>query len=266
MDTPSTADLGDAARKAGDSDAVTWGARLGFAASGVVHLLIAYVALRIAWTGGGGSADQSGALAQLREAPGGGVVLWLSVIGFAMLGLWQLTEAVTGGPGGEAKDRLKAAAKFVMYLALAWSALRFATGGSSSSSRQTRDFTARILEHDGGRIVVIAIGIGVVAAGGYHVYKGWAKKFLEDLREHPGAWAVHAGRVGYIAKGVSLVVLGGLFVVAGVRNAASRATGLDGALRTLREAPSGTAVLTVVALGIAAYGIYCFARARSARV
>lgn len=264
---PSSSDVKATARRAGDHPAVEWGARLGYAASGVIHLLIASIALRVAWTGsGGGSADQSGALAQLREAPLGGLVLWLCVAGFALLAVWQLTEALTGGLGGGAGDRIKAAAKCVMYVALTWTALKFASGGSSSSKEQTKDFTAEALSHAGGRLLVIAVGVGVVAVGGYHVYKGWTKKFLEDLRENPGSWAVHAGRVGYIAKGVAFVVLGGLFVAAGVKQSADEATGLDGALRTFREAPLGTALLTVVAVGIAAYGIYCFARAKSARV
>ncbi len=266
MDTPTGADVRNAARSAGDHPAVEWGARLGYAASGVIHLLIAYVALRVAWKGGGGSADQSGALTELRQAPGGGMVLWLCVAGFALLAVWQLSEAVTGGLGGETSDRLKAAAKFVLYSVLAWTSFRFASGGSSSSRQQTKDFTAELLQHSGGRLLVGLIGLAVVAVGGYHVHKGWTKKFLEDLRENPGSLAVHAGRIGYIAKGVAFVVLGGLFVFAGVKKAPSKATGLDGALRTLGEAPLGTALLTVVAIGIAAYGIYSFARAKSARV
>jgi len=266
MDTPTGSELKSAARRAGDHPAVEWGARLGYAASGLIHLVIAYVALRVAWTGGGGSADQTGALTQLRQTPGGGPVLWLCVAGFALLAVWQLSEAVTGGLGGETGDRVKAAAKCVVYLVLAWTAFRFASGGTSSSRQQTRDFTVELLQHSGGRLLVGLIGLGIVAVGGYHVYKGWAEKFLEDLRENPGSLAVLAGRVGYIAKGVAFVVLGGLFVFAGIKKSATKATGLDGALRTLREAPLGTALLTVVALGIAAYGVYSFARAKSARV
>ena len=266
MDTPSAADLKSTARRANDHPAIEWGARLGYAASGVLHLLMGYIALRLAWSGGGGSADQTGALTQLRQAPGGGLLLWLSAAGFALLAVWQLSEAVSGGLGGETSDRVKAAAKFVLYAALAWTALRFATGSSSSSRQQTRDFTVELLQHTGGRVLVGAIGLAVVGVGGYHVYKGWKEKFLEDLREHPGRWAVIAGRVGYIAKGVALAVLGGLFVAAGVQKTATKATGLDGALRTLREAPLGTLLLTLVAVGIIAYGVYSFARSRYARV
>lgn len=261
-----TPDVTRAAHEAGNSKIVENGARVGYAMSGLLHLLIGYIALKVAWSSGGGSADQSGALATLAKSTGGPLVLWLAVAGFALLAIWQLTEAVTGAHGSEAADRAKSVGKLVMYAALAWTALKFAVGSSTSSKGQTEDFTASLMSHTGGRLLVGALGLGVIAVAGYHAYKGWTKKFLEDLREHPGSWAVNAGRFGYIAKGVALAVVGFLFVVAGVRKAPSEATGLDGGLRTLREAPAGSVLLTLVALGFAAFGVYSFARARYARV
>src|SRR5665811_1843933 len=96
--------------------------------------------------------------------------------------------------------------------------------------------------------------------------RGWTKKFLRDLAENPGILATRAGVVGYVAKGVALAVVGGLFVSAAVQNSSSKATGLDGALRSLRQQAVGPWLLTAVALGIAAYGVYSFARSRHARV
>ena len=72
------------------------------------------------------------------------------------------------------------------------------------------------------------------------------------------------GVVGYIAKGVALAVVGGLFIAAGMRGNAKESSGLDGALRTLKEQPFGPALLTGIAAGIAAYGLYGFSRARRA--
>ena len=47
---------------------------------------------------------------------------------------------------------------------------------------------------------------------------------------------------------------------------AGAASGLDGALHTLRDQPLGPVLLTAVAVGLAAYGVYSFARARYAKV
>ena len=123
-----------------------------------------------------------------------------------------------------------------------------------------------LLQHAGGRLLVAGIGVVIIGVGGYHVMKGWTKKFLQSLSEKPGIPATRAGVVGYIAKGVALAVVGPLFVTAAAQNSPSKATGLDGALRSLRQQTAGPWLLTVVALGIAAFGVYSFARSRHARV
>lgn len=261
-----SSDVTGTARRAGDSRPVEWGARLGYAVSGLLHLLIGWIALRVAWGGGGRTADQSGALGTLAAEPGGKLVLWVAVVGFALLAVWQLTEAVTGAHGAKGSDRVKAASKLVLYAALAWTALKFASGGGSSSKQQSVDITAKLMQHSGGRLLVGLVGLVIVAVGCYHVYKGWARKFLQDLQGHPGTWATRAGRIGYVAKGVALGVVGVLFVLAGAHKQPGKATGLDGALRTLRGGPFGSWLLSAVALGLAAYGLYCFARSRYTKV
>jgi uncharacterized membrane protein len=255
-----------AAREAGNSAVVEWGARLGYATLGLIHLLIAWIALKVAWNIGGGSkqADTSGALQTLSSSSTGLVLLWVCVVGFLLLAVWQLFEAVLNH--GEASDRLKAAAKGVTYLFFAWTTFKVGQGANSSAEKKTEDFTATLMGSPGGRLLVGVVGLVVLGIAGYHVYKGWTKKFLEDLREHPGDWVVTAGRVGYIAKGVALVVVGFFFLVAAWQANPDKAQGLDGALKTLKDAPFGPFLLTLVAVGIAAYGVYSFARSRYARV
>jgi hypothetical protein len=265
-----TEQAGHAARRAADSRWLERTARVGFVVSGLLHLLIAYIALQVAWTGANGRADQSGALAVLAEHSWGKAVLWLGVLGFAGLALWQLTEAAVGAPGRDAKEqagaRGKALAKGVVYAALAVSTFSFARGSGTSSSKQSRDLTRSLMEHGGGRALVVLIGLVVVGVGAYHVYKGLARKFHDDLAQRPGTAVEYLGVAGYVAKGIALGVVGVLFCVAGLRQQPSKASGLDGALKTLREQPLGTGLLTVVALGLAAYGLYSFARARMARL
>ncbi len=255
-----------AAREAGNSPVVEWGARLGYAVLGLIHLLIAYIALKVAWGVGGGSknADTSGALQTLSSSSTGVVLLWVCVVGFLLLAVWQLFEAALNH--GETSDRLKAAAKGVTYLFFAWTTFKVSQGTNSSSEKKTEDVTATLMGSPGGRILVGVVGLVVLGIAGYHIYKGWTKKFLEDLREHPGQWAVTAGRVGYIAKGVALVIVGFFFLVAAWQANPDKAQGLDGALKTVKDQPFGPFLLTLVAAGIAAYGVYSFARSRYARV
>lgn len=259
-------DVSSAAREAGNSTVVEWGARLGYATLGLIHLLIAWIALKVAWGIGGGStsADTSGALETLSGSGTGVLLLWVCVVGFVLLAVWQLLEAAIGF--GEVADRAKAVAKGITYLFFAWTTFKVAQGAGSSAEQQTEDFTAQLMGSPGGRVLVGLVGLVVLGIAGYHVYKGWTKKFLEDLREHPGDWAVHAGRIGYVAKGVALVIVGFFFLVAAWQADPDEAQGLDGALKTVKEMAFGPVLLTLVAVGIAAYGVYSFARARYARV
>jgi len=79
------------ADRATDSDAFEYAARAGFAVSGLLHLLIAYIILQIAF-GSGGNADQSGALATLAGQTGGTVILWVAAVGLVALGLWRIAR------------------------------------------------------------------------------------------------------------------------------------------------------------------------------
>ncbi|WP_278236285.1 DUF1206 domain-containing protein [Isoptericola sp. AK164] len=263
-----------AARQARNSSAVRFLARAGFAASGLVHLILGWLAVQLALGSSSGSADQSGALRQVQQAPGGDVVLWAVTVGFAALALWQLLEALLGVPGvSDAKEvgaRVKAAAKGVLYGVLAVTAARYATGSGSGGGNQEESYTAMVMQAPAGVWLVGAAGLVVVGVGVYHVVKGVRKKFLEDLRGTGGgavgAAVVRLGQIGYVAKGVALGVLGGLFVAAAVTHDADQAGGLDEALQTIRQQPFGTGLLIVIGIGIAAYGVYSFARARYAKL
>ena len=261
-------DVTSAARKTGDHPLVEKGARVGYAMSGVIHFIIGWIALKLAWGIGGGSndADTSGALKTVAASGAGPLLLGFAVAGFLMLAVAMAAAAVVGSQGGEASDRIKSAAKAVMYASFAWSSFAIARGASSNDEAKTDDVTAQVMGMPGGRFLIALVGLVVLGVAGYHVYKGWSKKFLGDLEEHPGDWAVTAGRVGYIAKGCALVVVGLLFLLAAWQADAEEAAGLDGALTTIKDLAFGPYLLTLVAAGIASYGVYSFARARYARL
>lgn len=240
------------------------GARLGYAANGALNLVIGWLALQVAWGGGGQDASASGALRALADTTVGGFLLWVLLVGFVLLGLWQLTTALLGGRTGE---RLKAAGKGVTYLVLAFLTYGVVSGpGGGSGGTSESGWTADLMAQPPGRLLVAGVGVGVIAVGGYHVHKGWRRTFLRDLREHPGPWVVRAGRLGYVARGIAFAVVGALFLTAAATADPDRAQGLDGALQTLRDAPLGQWLLTLVALGFVAYGVYSFVRARVGRV
>jgi hypothetical protein len=265
-----------AARQAGDSDGLEHLARVGLIAYGVVHVLVAWLALQLAWGEGGESADQSGAMATLAESSLGKPLLWIVAVGLIALAVWQAAEVLRWRRGWSASGKTrtkalkksgKAIVKAVIYAALAVLAIRFATGGGQSSSNQQQETTAGIFGWPAGRWLVGAAGLVLIGVGAYHVYKGVTKRFLKEIDTSDASpqatrLVTRLGQFGFPAKGVALAGVGALLLWAAVTFDPSKAQGLDGALRTILELPFGQIVLTVVAIGIAAFGAFCFVRAR----
>lgn len=256
-------------RRLHDSRAWRGLARGGFAVNGLLHILIGIIALGLVLPGsGGGEADPSGALQSLASTPFGGILIWVVTVGLGALGLWLIVDGILDRPADAAAKKIGIAiAKGLTYLALSASALRIALGGSSSSSGDAQSATATLLEAPAGVVLVVIAGLIVLGIGVYFIAKGVRKDFLDDIRTPSGqiGTAVTAlGVTGYVAKGIALLAVGGLVVSAAVASDSARSTGLDGALRSLLELPFGAVILSVVAIGLMAYGVYCFARARYA--
>src|SRR5450759_5193571 len=120
--------------------AMQMGARVGYAVSGGLHLLIGWIALQVAWSASPKSADQSGALQSLAGSSLGRLTLWVAVLWFLALGLWQLASALAVRTGGESSKwavKAKGIAKAVVYLALAWTSFSFTKGQPTSSKAQS---------------------------------------------------------------------------------------------------------------------------------
>ncbi len=90
----------DTAQKAADSKPLELVARAGLIAYGVVHLLIGWIALRLAWGERQEEADQSGALQALAQQPFGPVLLWCVAVCLVALAAWQASRAIWGMGGG----------------------------------------------------------------------------------------------------------------------------------------------------------------------
>src|SRR5258705_4193460 len=236
------------ADRATDSDAFEYTARAGFAVSGVLHILVAYIIAGIA-LGTGGNADQSGALATLARQTGGVLLLWVVAVGLVALGLWRVAEAIVGSKPGErsggdqddtpAWKRAKSLGLAIVNFAIAFTAARFAMGSGQQSSQQNAGLSAQMMQSGWGKAVLILVGIGLAAVGGYHVYKGASKKFLKDLRVSGGTGVTAVGITGYVAKGVPLAGARVLVVASALQADPPKATGFDAAVKTIGHAPFG---------------------------
>jgi len=262
------------AKNVAQSEPVKVGARMGIFSYGITHLLIAWLALQVAFGQGNEKADQRGAFQALAEEPFGQVLLWVLVIGFVAVGLWRLELAIWGysyesDRTTNIRKRAVSAGKVAIFVALAVLAGRTAAGGGGGGSGG-QQATAGLLGLPGGQLLVGAVGIGIIVAGGSKIYQGWQKKFVNDMDmpsdRHARMVAERTGQAGFIAKGLAIALVGVLVVIAALQFDPKEAAGLDVALKTLASQPFGPYLLIVVALGLACYGVFCFFDARYHRV
>jgi Domain of Unknown Function (DUF1206) len=241
---------------------------IGLISYGLVHLMLAWLALQIAF-GGRNNASAGGALQQLTQQPLGSVLLWVMAIGLFTLVIWQILEATIGreeaNRDGRLRRRLSSAGRAVVYLALGLIAVGVARGSGGGSGNGEETLSTRLMALPFGRILVAAVGAAVIAVGISQIVKGVKQKFTEDLDHAVSQNVRRLGTAGYCAKGVALSIIGGLFGYAALTYDPERAGGLDAALATIRDQPFGTALLVVMAVGIASFGVFCFIWARYAR-
>lgn len=249
--------------------------RAGMACWGLVHLVVAYLAVQVAFGDSGQEADQRGAFEEIGSSSGGQVVLWVLAVGLFAFGLWQFLLAATGygwvsKKGERTRKRIGSAVRGVAVIALGVTAVRLVVGGGSGTGgdQTQQEFTAKLLSLPVGPFLVAVAGAVVLGVAIAAVVKGVRKSFLADLdmSDLPSgtrSTVTWLGRVGYIAKGVVFAVIAVLLAYAALRSDARAAGGLDKALRTLAAQPFGVVLLVVVALGLAAFGVYCFAAARA---
>jgi hypothetical protein len=265
------------AREVTDHPVLEHLARVGLVAYGVLHLLIGWLAFQVAWSSRptNEDADQTGALQTIADTPGGQVLLWVIGLGLLALALWQAGEVLRWWTGLLHPERrlraavvcAKCAAKAVVYAVFGATALLFAVGAEYDATNRFRDLTDETLEIPGGSALVIAVGVGVLAVGLYVLVRGVTGGFMKDidLDAAPDRWEPlieRIGSVGYVAKGIAFALSGGLLVYAASTEDLSTATGLDGAMNAIVALPTGRWLLTAVAAGFAAFGVYALARAR----
>lgn len=265
-----------AAREAEASPVFETLARAGYVANGAVHLVIGAIVLVVAF-GGDGEGDQAGALKAVAGAPAGFVVLWLIAIALWALGVWHLVEGIlardrSGDAEGAVKKwgrRLAEWGQAVIFIALGVVAAAVALGARPDGEQTAESASRDLLAIPGGPIVLGLIGLAIAIGGVAFVVMGVMRSFRKRMRIPSGPVGrsiTVLGIVGFVAKGVALLIVGVLLLVAAVQADAETAAGLDGAVQALLDLPLGPLLVAVVGAGFAAYGVFTIARARYARM
>jgi hypothetical protein len=259
-----------AQRQAADSTWLDRVARLGIVMYGVVHLMVAWLVLRLGFGDTASPASGSGAFHDLARTTVGRVSLTAVAVGFLALVLWQAVEAVLGYRYLHGVQRLglraTSGAKVVVFGVMGVNALMLSTG-SGGGGGGTDGYTARLMRLPAGPLLVGAVGVVIVVVAGCLAYFGLAENFRDVMSSRgesgsTGTAYVLLGKVGYVTRAVAIALVGALFLYAALTHDPRKSGGLDQALHKVLQQPVGGPALVVMAAGLACFGLFCLAWAR----
>lgn len=249
--------------------------RLGLSARGVLYIVLAYIALRVAFGQSNRSTDKEGALHTVARQPFGHVLLSVLAAGFGAFAVWQLTMAAWGGSvraGSDKKHkRLIALVNGVLYGIFCVSTVALATGASGSvgGNKPEADLTSRVMQHSFGRALIGVIGVVVIVTGvvlAWRALAGHRELELRPMSRSARRGVEAVGKAGLTARAVIVAAAGVLFLQAGVAFDPNKAKGLDGTLKSLAHTPIGPWLLVLIAAGVLAFGLYSLAEAGYAKL
>ncbi len=267
------------ARVNANQPAVIFLGRLGYLAKGLVYIIIGGLAALAALGNGGATTDRKGALQTIADQPFGKFLLIVVAFGLLCYAMWSLVRAAadTENKGSDPKgiaQRLFYGGVGISYALLALGAIKLVTGNPNtgkSSDANAQDWTAEFLKQPFGVPLVVIGGLVVIGIGGYQLYRAYKTDFkkhldLSSCSATLRTWIVRFGQMGLAARGIVFGVIGIFLIVAALKNDATQAKGLGGALQELSTQPFGQLLLALVALGLIAFGVYSWAEARYRRM
>lgn len=251
-------------------------ARLGFAARGLVYLLIGVFAIDVAFDGGQPS-DNQGVLGTLADAPSGRLLLGLCAVGFAGYAFWRLTETILDPEmrSRELKGKLERfgyGLSGIVHAGLAVTAARLALRKAPASRGSPGDEAAQswsgwLLEQPAGLLLVGLVALALIAVAVAQGVKAYQANFEELNGDVPAPRQVRwIGRAGYAARALVFAMIAWFLINVLLNRDPQEAGGLGAALRELRARDHGQLLLLIVATGLSLFGIFSFVEARYRRL
>jgi hypothetical protein len=248
-------------------------ARWGLVSKGSLYLLVGIIAADVSIGAGERLQDRGGAMASLADSWYGTVLLALLAVGLAGYAAWRFAEGVLGRPleGGEKEGVLKRIGYFaraLWYLGLLGIALGALYGANEESGSRNEDrFTARVFDLPLGRELVAAVGLGILGAGVFNLWRAISRSFCKNLKlrkmgDFERRAFITLGVVGHLARALVFGLIGFFLVRAAWQYDATEAIGLDGALGKVLRQDYGDTLLAIVSAALIAFGLYCYAEAR----
>jgi hypothetical protein len=242
------------------SEKFRWLVRLGFAARGLVYLLIGYLALTATREVG-----PEGAFDLMQDAPLGPPILYLAVLGLVAYALFRFASLLFDieNHGSAAKGilhRLGHGASAIAHLALAWTAFKFARGEEQAASGgAAHEAAGTLLSFPFGPLVLGVAGLGFAAAAVLQAKSAVSAGFTRHIAADAPAIVKPLGRAGHAARAVVFLIIGWSLVKSAWFSDTDEVKSLGEAVGSLAD--NGT-LYTLVAAGLLLFGLFSLLLAR----
>lgn len=245
------------------SEKFRWLVRLGYAARGLVYILLGYLALS---TAGKAEEGQSAVFDLIQDVPLGTPLLFAVAVGLVAYASYKLIDAISdvenhgGGAEGVFK-RIGSAASGVAHLALAWTAWRFATGDKHGSDGKSggQEAASTLLSWDLGSLLIGLVGLGFVAAAAKQAKNAWDAHFMKHISSGAPGGIETLGRIGHAARAVVFLIISWSLLKSAWLVQSSQVKGLGEAIMALSD---NGILYTLVAVGLILFGIFSLVVAR----
>lgn len=251
-------------------------ARFGYAAKGIVYILVGILAFQAAFNWGGQVTDSQGALQTVANQPFGRILLFLVAIGLIGYVVWQGVQSIWDpehndrGWGAIAR-RISYVISGLIYAGLAWFALRVSLGNAASSGGGSDQQAATLLSQPFGQWLLGLVGVAIVCYGFYCFYRAFTRQFqrrlkLNQMSQKTQKWVTQVSRFGLFAKGIVALVIGYFVIVAARASDPNQVRDTEGALQAIQQQPLGGLLMGITALGLIAYGVFMETQARYRKI
>jgi hypothetical protein len=243
-------------------------ARFGFASIGIVYCLMGILTVLAALGLSTKKGDKSEAFKVVYDQPFGKFLLITIAVGMAGYVTLRLLQAFfdTENKGSNAKGiatRLNYASSAIVYMSLILYAIKLANGNPGTGDKR-QFFVSKIMTYPMGEWIVGITGLVIIGVGVYQIYLGLSKRFMKLVKLYRANFHdgfEKAGMIGYAARGLVFSIVGYFLVRAAINSNPSEADGTREAFDFLQH-NFGNLLMGIVALGLIAYGIFMFVRAR----